>query len=134
MQPMGRKFYKDKTGGKHTLKNSKKYPSWWEDICKPSKKTERQQVKREIEMKVTIEIDTDEAQQADELKTIVGALDMRIALWDTDKLLARLIKYENQLHDGYLTEEEEKVVEYIQKQFQDILEEQDVTKLVLDMP
>ena len=24
MQPMGRKFYKDKTGGKHTLKNSKK--------------------------------------------------------------------------------------------------------------
>ncbi len=85
-------------------------------------------------MKVTIEIDTDEAQQVDELKTIVGALDMRIALWDMDKLLAKLIKYENQLHDGYLTEEEEKVVEYIQKQFQDILEEQDVTKLVLDMP
>ncbi len=85
-------------------------------------------------MKVTIEIDTDEPQQADELISITKALNMRIALWDVDKLFRTVLKYENQIHDGYLTDEEEAVVEYLQKQFLELLEEQDVTNHVLGMP
>ncbi len=85
-------------------------------------------------MKVTIEIDTDEPQQADELISITKALDMRIALWDIDKLFRTILKYENQIHDGYLTDGEEAVVEYLQKQFLELLEERDITKHVLDMP
>ena len=48
---MGRKHYKDNTGGKHSVKNSKKNPSWWEDVCKPNKKDERRNaIKQEKEM------------------------------------------------------------------------------------
>ncbi len=85
-------------------------------------------------MKVTIEIDTDEPQQTDELVGITKALNMRIALWDIDKLFRTILKYEDQIHDGYLTEKEEAVVEYLQKQFHELLEEQDITKYVLEMP
>jgi len=48
MIPQGRQYYKNKTGGKHSIKNSKKFPSWWEDVCEPSKKRDRQKVKIEI--------------------------------------------------------------------------------------
>lgn len=48
MQPQGRKYYNCKTGGKHSVKNSKKNPSWWEDVCEPNKKAERQASKKEI--------------------------------------------------------------------------------------
>lgn len=41
MKPLGRKYYKDKTGGKH--------PDWWEDVCEPNKRLEKRNAKREIE-------------------------------------------------------------------------------------
>ncbi len=85
-------------------------------------------------MKVTFEINTNESQEQDELITLTKALDMRIALWDIDKLLRNTIKYENQLHDDYLTEEEENAIEYIQKKFNELLEERDLTQHVLEMP
>ncbi len=85
-------------------------------------------------MKVTFELDTEEPQQSDEVQQITKSLNTRIALWDIDKMLRSMLKYEDQVHDGYLTEEEEAVVEYMQKKFLEILDEQDITKLVLGMP
>jgi len=45
---MGRKFYKDKTGGKHHVRFYGKFFAWWTDICEPNKKAERQAAKAEI--------------------------------------------------------------------------------------
>jgi hypothetical protein len=41
MKPLGRKHYKDKTGGKHS--------DWWEDVCVPNKRLEGRNAKKEIE-------------------------------------------------------------------------------------
>ena len=41
MKPLGRKFYKDKTGGKHH--------DWWEGICTPNKRLEQRNAQKEIE-------------------------------------------------------------------------------------
>jgi len=44
MKPLGRKQYKDKTGGKHG--------SWWHDLINPSKRSERQESKRQIQKEI----------------------------------------------------------------------------------
>ncbi|AUR86348.1 hypothetical protein NVP1084O_141 [Vibrio phage 1.084.O._10N.261.49.F5] len=41
MKPLGRKLYKDNTGGKHK--------DWWEDVCKPSKTLEKRNTRQQIE-------------------------------------------------------------------------------------
>ena len=48
MKPLGRKYYKCKTGGKHSVKNSKKFPSWWENVCEPNKVADRHKIKLEL--------------------------------------------------------------------------------------
>jgi hypothetical protein len=49
---MGRKYYKDNTGAKHHVKINGKFQAWWTDICTPSKKAERQKVKKDIEKEI----------------------------------------------------------------------------------
>jgi len=39
MKPLGRKYYKDKTGGKHS--------DWWVNVCTPNKRLEQRNVKRD---------------------------------------------------------------------------------------
>jgi len=85
-------------------------------------------------MKVTFELNTEEPQQADEVLQIVKSLNTRIALWDIDKMFRNALKYEGFMRKGYLTEEEMLVVEKLQEKFYEILEEQDITKHVLEMP
>ena len=46
MKPMGRKYYNDKTGGKHHIKVSGKFMAWWTDICEPNKRKERRESKK----------------------------------------------------------------------------------------
>jgi hypothetical protein len=41
MKPLGRKYYKDKTGGKHPTKIDGKTSSWWEDIVPPNKTADK---------------------------------------------------------------------------------------------
>ena len=48
MKPLGRRHYKDKTGGKHTYKRFGKDLSWWLDLIEPSTKRFRQESKRNI--------------------------------------------------------------------------------------
>ena len=48
MKPLGRKYYKDKTGGKHHVRIGGKFRAWWIDVCSPNKKADRQNAKREI--------------------------------------------------------------------------------------
>jgi len=50
MKPMGRKHYKDKTGGKHHIRIKGKFIAWWEGVCTPSKTKEKQQAKRDIKL------------------------------------------------------------------------------------
>ncbi len=85
-------------------------------------------------MKVTFELDTEEPQQADEVQQMVKSLNLRIALWDIDQMFRNAIKYEGFMRDDYMTEEEMLVVEKLQKRYHEILEDQDITKLVLEMP
>ena len=56
MKPMGRKYYKDKTGGKHHKKYFGKILTWWEHICTPSKKAERQLAKKNISNEIQTNI------------------------------------------------------------------------------
>lgn len=49
MKPLGRKYYKDKTGGKHHIRTNGEYDCWWEDVCTPSKSLEKRLVQKEIE-------------------------------------------------------------------------------------
>ncbi len=87
-------------------------------------------------MKITFELDTDEPQQQDEAQTLLNAMDLRIALWDMDQLFRRAIKYEGFMGDPkeYLTEEQDAVVEKLREEFNEILAERGLTKLVLEMP
>jgi len=48
MKPMGRKYYKDKTGSKHHKRVYGKFHAWWLDVCTPNKKAARQQAKKEL--------------------------------------------------------------------------------------
>ena len=56
MKPMGRQFYKDKTGGKHFTKIKGKVHSWWTDVCQPSNKRARQDFRKEIESELDINL------------------------------------------------------------------------------
>jgi len=47
MKQMGRRYYKDKTGGKHHVRIKGKLHAWWLHICQPNKKAERQKAKAE---------------------------------------------------------------------------------------
>lgn len=49
MKPLGRKYYKDNTGGKHSCKVDGKDCSWWKDVCVPNKRLEQCIVKKEID-------------------------------------------------------------------------------------
>lgn len=46
MKPLGRKYFKDKTGGKHH--------DWWEDVCQPNKQLEKRIVNQEIEKEISV--------------------------------------------------------------------------------
>lgn len=41
MKPLGRKYYNNKTGGKHKIKTDGKTSSWWEDIIHPNKTADK---------------------------------------------------------------------------------------------
>ena len=43
MKPLGRKYYKDNTGGKHRTKVDGKPDSWWEDCIPPNKTLHRRE-------------------------------------------------------------------------------------------
>ena len=49
MKPLGRKYYKGKTGGKHHIRANGKFMCWWQNICQPSKALEKKLEKEEIE-------------------------------------------------------------------------------------
>ncbi len=40
MKPLGRKYYKDKTGGKHS--------DWWEGVCVPNKRLSKRNADKEV--------------------------------------------------------------------------------------
>jgi hypothetical protein len=48
MQPLGRKHYKDSTGGKHHIRVNGKYDAWWLDIIPANKKGERRKSKMNL--------------------------------------------------------------------------------------
>ncbi len=85
-------------------------------------------------MKIIFEIDGDEPRELDEAKVLLNATNMRIALWDIDKLFRNALKYEGFAHEDYLTPAEEFVVEKLQTKFNEFLEEYDIEKLVKEMP
>lgn len=41
MKPLGRKYYKNKTGGKHHVRTNGKFSCWWDTVCEPSKSLEK---------------------------------------------------------------------------------------------
>lgn len=51
MQPMGRQHFQGNRS-KHSTKSAGKTYSWWAEICIPSNKRERQQVRRGINKEV----------------------------------------------------------------------------------
>ncbi len=77
-------------------------------------------------MKVTLTFDTDEPQQYREMLEATRASKLSIALWDIDQMLRNLIKYENVMHDGYLTDEEDRVAEFIRDKVHEIIKDNDV--------
>ncbi|MBE0468064.1 MAG: hypothetical protein IBX55_00960 [Methyloprofundus sp.] len=48
MKPLGRKYYKSKTGGKHKVKVAGKTCAWWINIISPNKSYEKRLAKNEI--------------------------------------------------------------------------------------
>uniref|UniRef100_A0AB39AJY7 Uncharacterized protein n=1 Tax=Vibrio phage P018-4 TaxID=3229728 RepID=A0AB39AJY7_9CAUD len=48
MKPLGRKYYKDKSGGKHHIRVDGKYECWWDEVCQPNKALEKRRVQQEI--------------------------------------------------------------------------------------
>jgi len=86
-------------------------------------------------MKAILEFDMEEPQDKNNLNEVLKATDMRIALWDVDKLFRGAIKYEGFMRDNeYLTDEEEAVVEKLWDKFFEILDERDLKQFVLEMP
>ncbi len=77
-------------------------------------------------MKVIFEADLEEPREAMAAADILRVDSYKIALWDITQLFRQVLKYENILHDGYLTEDEDNVVVELQKRFFDILEEHDL--------
>lgn len=49
MKPLGREYYKDKTGGKHKSKVGGVECSWWKDSHTPNKRLEKRSIDKEIE-------------------------------------------------------------------------------------
>jgi len=74
-------------------------------------------------MKGIIEVDLDEPQEARNYRAMLSVQDYQLALWDIKQHLRSLLKYENILHDGYLTDTEDVVVEHIQDKLIEILDD-----------
>ena len=52
MKPLGRKYYKDKTGGKHHIRENGKFLCWWDKVCSPNKTMEKRNTEKEIELEI----------------------------------------------------------------------------------
>jgi hypothetical protein len=50
MKPLGRRYYKCKTGSKHILRIDGKYHCWWSDVVEPSKRYEQRVVDDKIKV------------------------------------------------------------------------------------
>lgn len=48
MKPLGRKYFKDKTGSKHKYKSKGKTEAWWDDIVCPNKTRSKELARQEI--------------------------------------------------------------------------------------
>ena len=77
-------------------------------------------------MKATLEFNTDEPGEAREFKECSRATSMSISLWDIDQLLRNMLKYENSVHEGYLTDAEDEAVSYVREKFHEILKDNDI--------
>jgi len=82
-------------------------------------------------MKATFEYDLAEPYEKKQAHQHLKADDLSIALWDISQLFRNALKYENVIHEGYLTDEEFVVVEKLQENIIDIIEEYDL-KFVLE--
>jgi hypothetical protein len=86
-------------------------------------------------MKVAFLLDDDDPQDSRKLKELAYNTDMMIALWDIDKMFRNALKYEGYMKPKeYLNDEETEVVEKLRQDYFDILEEYNLTKLILEMP
>jgi hypothetical protein len=63
-------------------------------------------------------------------KDILMVDSYKIALWDVTQMFRNALKYENVIHEGYLTGEEDEVVEKLQKAFFDILDDNGITEAI----
>jgi len=82
-------------------------------------------------MKVTLEFNTDDPQQAKELKLLIAAEEMQIALWDIMQMFRNAMKYEGYIKKGkYLTDAEYNLAETFQKNFFEILDDYNLQKMI----
>jgi hypothetical protein len=58
MKPLGRKHYKNNTGGKHYVKIKGKVLAWWTDVIGPCKKRSRKEAQKEIRKEIDEEQNT----------------------------------------------------------------------------
>ena len=85
-------------------------------------------------MKILFILDEEEPRDSQKLKELSKNTDMMVALWDINQMFRNTLKYENMIHDGYLTDEEYSAIEKTRDKYLEILEEYDITKLILEMP
>jgi hypothetical protein len=53
MQPLGRRHYRDKTGGKHYVDGyTKRMLMWWEEIISPNKRKDKEAAKKDIQQQL----------------------------------------------------------------------------------
>ena len=81
-------------------------------------------------MKVVFEADLDDPSDARMAKDILMVDSYKIALWDIMQMFRNALKYENVIHEGYLTGEEDAVVEKLQKAFHNILDDNGITDAI----
>lgn len=49
MKPLGRKYYLDKSGGKHKFKVYGKTYAWWDDVIASNKARDKSEYEKDIE-------------------------------------------------------------------------------------
>ena len=81
-------------------------------------------------MQVVFQGDLEDPSDERKAVEILKVDDLKLALWDTQQLFRNSLKYENTLHPGYLTSEEDKVVEILQTKFRNILEEYELIRMI----
>jgi hypothetical protein len=84
-------------------------------------------------MEAIIKADLNEPQDAKNYKAMLKVQDYQFALWDLKQHLRNLLKYENVLHEGYLTAKEDTVVEHIQEKLFELLEEYQIKQDLEEM-